>query len=71
MFTGIVESVGVIERIDSKGDGVQLTVGAGNLDVDDVAIGDSLAVNGCCLTVVAIVERSLKFDVSAETLRLG
>lgn len=69
MFTGIIEAVGAIESIEDKADGVQLTVSTGKLDLDDVAVGDSIAVNGCCLTVVGIVGRSLQFDVSAETLR--
>ena len=69
MFTGIVEAVGAIERVDAKGDGVRLTVAAGDLEVIDVDIGDSIAVNGCCLTVVANDGRLLAFDVSAETLR--
>lgn len=69
MFTGIVEAVGVVERIETRTDEVQLTVSTGNLGLDDVAVGDSVALNGCCLTVVGIVGRSLQFDVSAETLQ--
>lgn len=69
MFTGIIEAVGAITSIETKADGVRLTVSAGNLDLHDVAVGDSVAVNGCCLTVVGIAGRSLQFDVSAETLK--
>jgi len=69
MFTGIIEARGSIERIESRGDGVRMMVAAGNLDLIDVGVGDSIAVNGCCLTVVAHIGRSLQFDVSAETLR--
>lgn len=69
MFTGIVAAVGRIARVAPQGDGVRLVVAPGGLDVTDVAVGDSIAVNGCCLTVVAIEANALAFDVSAETLR--
>lgn len=69
MFTGIVEAVGAIARIEPQGDGVRIAIDAGNLDLADVAIGDSIAVDGCCLTVVAVEGSTLKFDASAETLR--
>ena len=69
MFTGIVAAVGRIARVAPKGDGLRLVVAPGGLDVGDVAVGDSIAVNGCCLTVVAIEADALAFDVSAETLR--
>lgn len=73
MFTGIVQAVGQIAAATEQGDGLRLVVDPGPLDVADVGIGDSIAVNGCCLTVVA-KERSahgvrLSFDVSGETLR--
>jgi riboflavin synthase len=68
MFSGIVQAVGRIELALPHGDGLRLTVAAGGLDVSDVAIGDSLALNGCCLTVVARDGGRLGFDVSAETL---
>jgi riboflavin synthase len=69
MFTGIVEAVGRIASAEGARDGLQLAVSAGVLDVSDVRVGDSIAVAGCCLTVVAIEGSSLSFDVSAETLR--
>ena len=69
MFTGIVKARGSIERLEPKSDGIQITVASGDLDIGDVAIGDSIAVNGCCLTVVAKLGRSLQFDVSGDTLR--
>ncbi len=68
MFTGIVEAVGKIVALAPKGDGLRLVVAPGMLDVAEVAPGDSIAVNGCCLTVVAISGATLGFDVSAETL---
>ncbi len=69
MFTGIVEAVGRIASATARGDGVRLVVATQGFDVSDVRVGDSIAVNGCCLTVVATDAASLAFDVSAETLR--
>ena len=68
MFSGIVAAIGRIERITSLADGVRLTVDSGGLDLADVIIGDSIANNGVCLTVVAIDGARLDFDVSRETL---
>src|SRR4029453_3456704 len=68
MFTGIVAAVGKIAAVAPKGDGLRLVVAPGALDIADVAIGDSVAVNGCCLTVVAKSGATLGFDVSAQTL---
>ena len=69
MFTGIVQTVGLIVSVEPLGDGMRLVVDTDALGVDDVALGDSVAVAGCCLTVVAQKGSLLSFDVSAETLR--
>lgn len=69
MFTGIVQAVGRITDTAPRGDGLRLTIDAGALPAADIGIGDSVAVNGCCLTVVEIAGRALAFDASAETLR--
>jgi len=69
MFTGIVQAVGRIANVAKQGDGLRLAVDAGVHEIADVAVGDSVCVNGCCLTVVAIHGATLEFDVSAETLR--
>ena len=69
MFTGIVQAVGRITATQAAADGLKLTLDASALDRSDVAVGDSLAVSGCCLTIVAIDQAALAFDVSAETLR--
>lgn len=69
MFTGIVLGVGRITGATPRGDELRLAVDAGKLDLDGVAIGDSIAVSGCCLTVVAMRGAQIEFDVSAETLR--
>ena len=72
MFTGIVQAVGHIARTTAGEGARRLVVACGTLDASDVAIGDSVAVAGCCLTVVGIGreggESELAFDVSAETL---
>ena len=69
MFTGIVQAVGRITGVSPRGDGVRLAIDAGTLPVAEIGIGDSVAVNGCCLTVVALAGSALAFDASAETLR--
>jgi riboflavin synthase len=68
MFTGIVQAVGRIASATPHGDGLRILVEAGTLGVDGVKAGDSIAVAGCCLTVVAVERDRLCFDVSAETL---
>lgn len=73
MFTGIVAAVGRIVDAGQGPSAVRLRIDTGALDTSDVGIGDSIAVNGCCLTVVAVDRQDarcvLAFDVSAETLR--
>jgi len=68
MFSGIIQSVGKIASMDPYGGDVRLVVDAGGLGVDGIALGDSIAVAGVCLTVVEIVATRLAFDVSNETL---
>jgi len=69
MFTGIVQAMGEIASVHREGDSLRVAVSSGALDVSDVRAGDSVAVNGCCLTVVEVDGPMLRFDVSAETLR--
>lgn len=68
MFSGIVAAVGRISKIEKREGGVRLGISASRLGMDDVAIGDSIAVNGVCLTVVVKSPTSFEADVSAETL---
>jgi riboflavin synthase len=70
MFTGIVAAVGRIERVEPLGQdaGVRLTVVAGGLGLDDVAIGDSIAIQGACMTAVAIDADRFSVEVSRESL---
>jgi len=68
MFSGIVAAIGHIVETAPLGNGLRLAVDVGDWDVSDVAIGDSVAHNGVCLTVVAQEGSKLYYDVSAETL---
>jgi len=67
MFTGIIEELGSVEAIEDQGDAVRLTV-RGPLVVSDAGDGDSIAVNGCCLTVVSHDGEAFTADVMRETL---
>jgi riboflavin synthase len=68
MFTGIIQAVGRIVSRDPRGTDARLVIDAATLDLSDVALGDSIAVAGVCLTVVAIDATRWVADVSAETL---
>lgn len=68
MFTGIVATTGRITALQPLEQGLRLVVAAGGLDMDDVALGDSIACNGVCLTVVDKTVHSFSVDVSRETL---
>lgn len=71
MFTGIVEAVGHVVAVEPHGRAgcdVRVVIDAGNLDLSDVRIGDSIAANGVCLTVLAMEGQRYAVDVSAETL---
>ena len=70
MFTGIVECTGVVKRCETVGAAASLVVASDRFKMDGVSIGDSIAVNGVCLTVVGFSGNSLDFDVSPETLKL-
>ncbi len=69
MFTGIVEAIGTIARLESRGHDLRVTVNTGMLDLSDVKLGDSIAVNGICLTAVDLLGNGFVADVSAETLQ--
>jgi len=69
MFTGIIESLGKIIAIDQKGEDFALKVDCVDLDMSDVKLGDSIAVNGVCLTAVHLNGTIFSADVSLETIR--
>ena len=68
MFTGIVETMGLVRHVESASGGTRIVIGCGDLALDDVKVGDSIAVNGCCLTVVKLEPDAFHVDVSQETL---
>jgi riboflavin synthase len=68
LFTGIIEDLGAIARIDAVNDGVRITIRTA-LPLARMAIGESIAVNGCCLTVTGKGRGTFTADVSAESLR--
>ncbi len=68
MFSGIVAATGRILNVSPLEEGLRLTVDVGTLDLDDVQLGDSIANNGVCLTVIAREGNAVQFDVSRESL---
>ena len=68
MFTGIIQSKGSIKEIFSSSDGARLKINANALDLSDSKVGDSIAIDGVCLTVTELTESSFTADVSNETL---
>jgi riboflavin synthase len=70
MFTGIIQATGEVADLSARGGDVRLRVRSGKLDLSDLAIGDSIAVNGVCLTAVELPGDGFAADVSRETLSL-
>lgn len=68
MFTGIIEEIGTVRRIEHGAKGARLTIQAKTV-LEDTRIGDSIATNGVCLTVVSMTGDSFSADVMAESLR--
>jgi riboflavin synthase len=68
MFTGIIAAVGTVTAVQPAAGGARLRIAAGGLPLADVAIGDSIAVNGVCLTAVTLDAAAFETDVSRETL---
>jgi riboflavin synthase len=68
MFTGLIEEIGELRRVHKQGQAMVLTIGARKV-LEDVKIGDSIAVNGVCLTVIAFDGGSVSMDVMPETFR--
>jgi riboflavin synthase len=68
MFTGIIQAVGHIDTITKIGNDIELSIQVANLTLDDVIIGDSIAVNGVCLTVTQLSKTRFQAHVSKETL---
>lgn len=70
MFTGIIEAIGKVKRVEPVGGDMRLTIDVGSLDMTDVGLGDSIAVNGVCLTAVEFDNSSFVVDVSNESISL-
>ena len=70
MFTGIIEAIGRVALVKATGQSAALSIDAGDLDMSDVAVGDSVACNGVCLTVTSLGPKGFTVDVSQETLRV-
>lgn len=68
MFTGLIQSVGSVRSREPRGGDLRLTFAVGGLPFADVELGESIAVSGCCLTVVAFDRDSFAADLSTETL---
>ncbi len=68
MFTGIIQSIGSVQRLDERGGDMRMTFATGKLDLDGFQLGDSIAVNGVCLTAIEYGDASFSADVSGETL---
>ena len=69
MFTGIIQAVGKVVHSQARGSDLRLSIAAGSLDLGDVQAGDSIAVNGVCLTVINKQTDRFDVDMSAETIR--
>jgi riboflavin synthase len=69
MFTGIIEAVGSIVAIEAGTLDTRLQIGAGTLDLSEITLGDSVSVNGACLTIVGFADKGFCVDISRETLR--
>lgn len=67
MFTGIVEELGTVEAVEDQGDAIRLTIRVTTV-LEDAGLGDSIAVNGCCLTVATRTDETWTADVMQETL---
>ncbi|KAA0550331.1 riboflavin synthase [Bacillus sp. BGMRC 2118] len=68
MFTGIIEEIGIVERIMQQGEAIVLTLQANKI-LTDVHLGDSIAVNGVCLTVTSFTQQRFSVDIMPETVR--
>ena len=70
MFTGIISAVGKITQLEDRQGDKRFNIDTGNLGLDDIRLGDSIACNGVCLTAVEITDKGFIADVSTETLSL-
>ncbi len=69
MFTGLIQNLGAVLKIDSLDQGIRIGINPEKV-FEDLKIGESIAVNGCCLTLISVDSQKLYFDISPETLRV-
>jgi riboflavin synthase len=70
VFTGIVQDIGTVQTLEGRGGDMRLVIAAGHLDLALLRVGDSICVQGCCLTATEVRGRTFAADVSRETLAL-
>ena len=70
MFTGIIVDVGTVKAQEARGGDVRMVIGLDHIDPAGIRLGDSICVQGCCLTVTEVIGRAFAADVSRETLSL-
>lgn len=70
MFTGIIKAIGTVERIEPQGGDLRLTISSKGLPWQEFAVGESIAVNGVCLTATGYMEHGFVTDVSVETMNV-
>lgn len=68
MFTGIIQAIGKIKQTEPRGGDIRLTIDSGELDLSPASLGDSIAVNGVCLTAIELQKQAFVADVSQETM---
>ncbi|MCK5359497.1 MAG: riboflavin synthase [Gammaproteobacteria bacterium] len=68
MFTGIIAAIGTVSRLQENGGDARISINTGTLDLSDTVLGDSIAVNGVCLTAVSLDKQNFEADISAESL---
>ena len=68
MFTGIIQALGSVEQSEKRGGDIHLKINCGDLDLSRTRLGDSIAVNGACLTAIELGEQFFSADVSLETM---
>jgi len=68
MFTGLVQTVGMVEKIDHNDSDARFSINLGKIQPEEIRVGDSIAVSGVCLTVTGFMDRCFQTDVSKETL---
>lgn len=68
MFTGIIQALGSVQQSEPRGGDIRLSIDCGDLDLSNTRLGDSIAVNGACLTAIEFGEQSFSADVSVETM---